>query len=321
MKGSTIVPLSKCVTLHRGLEAEKGSEVMRTLVRSNPAAITALLGGTRDENGNWKECVYESPIMDVPSLSSNYYNGTSCQNHPELTSLCDWLSSCVFDTPVHICKCAWPVWFSCSAVVQRYMYCCMLTLWFITVRIASCVGLCFSLSTGKFISQQELVPATQTQCALARSTTLQGMGMCSLLPLHADECLPSALAACYDAKSHCVWTLCDNGVDVWDCAGRCRIALHQLAQRLADGSIEKLIPSTCGQAESISVAEAISLMLRHIGIESCQITPSKGVGGAVVHSLPLLFLQQCCDQLEWSVEEKNWANVQATVITLQVCCN
>lgn len=99
------------------------------------------------------------------------------------------------------------------------------------------------------------------------------------------------------------------------------MALHQVAQRLAGGGIEKLIPSSSSQLDTIGVAEAISLMLRHIGIESCQIAPSRGIGTAVMHSLPLLFLQQCCDQLEWSLEEKNWPNVQAIVITLQVCLN
>lgn len=55
-QGSNIALCSKCVTLQRGVEAEKGSEVMRSLVRNNPAAITALLGGSRDENGNWRVC-------------------------------------------------------------------------------------------------------------------------------------------------------------------------------------------------------------------------------------------------------------------------
>ena len=50
-EGSKIVAEGKCVTLQRGVETEKGSDVMRTLVRSNPAAITALLGGSREENG------------------------------------------------------------------------------------------------------------------------------------------------------------------------------------------------------------------------------------------------------------------------------
>lgn len=50
-EGSKIVVQGKCVTLQRGVEIEKGSDVMRTLVRSNPAAITALLGGSREENG------------------------------------------------------------------------------------------------------------------------------------------------------------------------------------------------------------------------------------------------------------------------------
>ena len=119
-----------------------------------------------------------------------------------------------------------------------------------------------------------------------------------------------------------MWTLCDNGVDVWDCAGRCRIALHQVAQRMTEGSIEKLIPAiSCGQVDSINVGEAVALMLRHIGIESCQISPVNGMGTYMTYSLPLVFLEQCCDQLKWSMEEKSWSNVQAIVITLQVCFN
>lgn len=57
------------------------------------------------------------------------------------------------------------------------------------VVAASCVSICFSLSSGKFISQQELIPTTQTQCALARSTSLQGIGTyiprCQLVPINA----------------------------------------------------------------------------------------------------------------------------------------
>ena len=97
-----------------------------------------------------------------------------------------------------------------------------------------------------------------------------------------------------------------------------RIAPHQLAARLGKASIEDLIPSLSG-SKTMSVSEAISLMLRHIGMESCRLVPEFST--TVVHNLPLSFLEQCAELLDCSLKEQAWANAQAIIITLQVSVN
>ena len=66
------------------------------------------------------------------------------------------------------------------------------------------------------------------------------------------------------------------------------------------------------------VSEAIKLLLRHIGIESCRLVPGFEIGNTVSHNLPLVFLGQCCDLLDSSVREREWGNSQAIIITLLV---
>ena len=111
---------------------------------------------------------------------------------------------------------------------------------------------------------------------------------------------------------------------MWDCAGKVRIAPHQLASRLGKDSIHDLIPPSppppgSEGAESTTISEAISLMLRHIGMESCRLVPEFST--TVVHSLPLAFLDQCCHLLECSMQDLAWGNAQAVIITLQVGVN
>ena len=131
-------------------------------------------------------------------------------------------------------------------------------------------------------------------------------------------------AACYDSRNHCVWTCNDDWIDVWDCAGKVRVAAHQLASRLGKSSITELIPPPLiphqphpYSSNTITVAEAISLMLRHVGIESCRLVPGCEFSTTVVHNLPLSFLEQCCDLLRCSVKEGGWDNALAVVVTLQ----
>lgn len=134
--------------------------------------------------------------------------------------------------------------------------------------------------------------------------------------LHISLLIP---AACYDSSNHCVWTCNDDWIDIWDCGNKLRIATHQLITRLGKSSIEDLVPPpppSQSKDESMSVSEAISLMLRHIGIESCRLVPEYST--TVVHSLPLAFLEQCCELLDCSVKEEAWGNAQAVVITLEV---
>ena len=124
-----------------------------------------------------------------------------------------------------------------------------------------------------------------------------------------------------------MWTCNDDYIDVWDCTGKVRVAAHQLALRLGKACVEELIPATSPPSSSSSsssskpatlpVSEAIALMLRHIGIESCRLAPGFEFTMVVVHSLPLSFLRQCCDLLEAGVAEGAWSNVQAVVVTLQ----
>lgn len=126
-------------------------------------------------------------------------------------------------------------------------------------------------------------------------------------------------AACYDSRNHCLWTCNNDWIDIWDCAGKVRVAIHHLASRLGKTDITELIPSLQADQGTILVSEAITLMLRHIGIESCRLVPGSEFSMTVVHSLPLTFLEQCCDLLDYSVRKENWENALAIVITMQVC--
>lgn len=67
-----------------------------------------------------------------------------------------------------------------------------------------------------------------------------------------------------------------------------------------------------------SVSEAIRLLLRHIGIESCRLVPSSQMRSVIPHNLSLVFLEQCCDLLSSAVTENDWENCQAIIITLLV---
>ena len=51
-------------------------------------------------------------------------------------------------------------------------------------------------------------------------------------------------------------------------------------------------------------------------MESCRLVPEFST--TVVHSLPLSFLEQCCQLLEYSMGDQTWPNAQAVIITLQV---
>ena len=125
-------------------------------------------------------------------------------------------------------------------------------------------------------------------------------------------------AACYDSRNHCLWTCNNDWIDIWDCAGKVRVAIHHLASRLGKTDITELIPSLQADQGTIPVSEAITLMLRHIGIESCRLVPGSEFSMTVVHSLPLGFLEQCCDLLDCNVHKENWENALAIVITMQV---
>ena len=130
-------------------------------------------------------------------------------------------------------------------------------------------------------------------------------------------------AACYDSRNHCVWTCNDDWIDVWDCAGKVHVAAHLIASRLGKASIAELIPPSLTphqphpySSNAISVSEAISLMLRHVGIESCRLVPGCEFSTTVVHNLPLSFLEQCCDLLKCNLKDGSWDNALAVVVTL-----
>ena len=133
--------------------------------------------------------------------------------------------------------------------------------------------------------------------------------------------LPPPPAACYDATNHCVWTASDDWIDVWTCASCVRPAAHLLAVRMNHPSLSSLIPPspTADAPGTILLRDAIDLLLRHSGIESCRLVPSRDFSDPITHSLSLKFLRHCCIILEYSVEEKSWNNALASIITLQVC--
>ena len=117
-----------------------------------------------------------------------------------------------------------------------------------------------------------------------------------------------------------MWTVCDTWIDIWTCIGRVRPAAHLLAARMGQDSLEKLIPTSQEEqtSETIPIEEAIVLLLRHSGMESCRLTPGKDFGTPVVHSLSLSFLTHCCDILEHCIARDQYENALANVITLQV---
>ena len=124
-------------------------------------------------------------------------------------------------------------------------------------------------------------------------------------------------AACYDSINHCVWTVSDDWVDVWSCAGRVRPAAHLLAVRMNHGSVSSLIPSP-SQGAASTLRDTIDLLLRHSGMESCRLVPSQAFSRPVEHNLKLTFLRHVLSIVQCSVEEKSWNNVLANIITLQV---
>ena len=206
--------------------------------------------------------------------------------------------------------------------------------------------------------------------------------------------LPTHTAVCYDHFNHCVWTSNDDWIDMWDCTGKVRLAVHHLATRLGKTSASELIPEPdksqktvegihscivvqcmltqkpaviqkiihiplhfpiylspfpspflCPSPPSPSpcpllshlphpspflstslslslslllVSEAIRLLLRHIGIESCRLVPSSEMRSVVPHHLSLVFLDQCCDLLSAAMSEGDWENCQAISVTLLV---
>ena len=85
-------------------------------------------------------------------------------------------------------------------------------------------------------------------------------------------------------------------------------------------SLDGLIPtqSTHPESQSIPIREAIRLLLRHSGVESCRLSPGKDFGSPVPHNLSLSFLEHCCDILEYSIANKQLDNALTCVITLQV---
>lgn len=96
------------------------------------------------------------------------------------------------------------------------------------------------------------------------------------------------------------------------------MAVHHLATRLGKSSVADLIPPLRANGDSIHISDAITLILRHIGIESYRLVPGYEFSTIVVHHLPISFLQHCCDILEASVANDNWGNALPIVITLQV---
>lgn len=130
--------------------------------------------------------------------------------------------------------------------------------------------------------------------------------------------IPPYTAACYDPRNLCVWTANDDWIDVWDCAGKVKVSACHLDARL--GRLELNRDTAASDPNTMCVSSAISILLRHIGVESCRLVPGLEFSTLVVHSLPLSFLSQCCDLLESSMAAESWGNAQAVIVTLQVQC-
>ena len=135
-------------------------------------------------------------------------------------------------------------------------------------------------------------------------------------PVHVTLHASPLPAACYDPRNLCVWTTNDDWIDVWDCAGKVKLSPHHLDARL--GTIPPNPSSSPVPADRLPISRAISILLRHIGVESCRLVPGLEFSTLVVHSLPLSFLSQCCDLLKRGVGLSEWGNIQAVIITLQV---
>jgi E3 ubiquitin-protein ligase HECTD4 len=163
---------------------------------------------------------------------------------------------------------------------------------------ALCVSVCFSIQSGSTLSQSELMPSPNLHCALAKGASMNSM------------------AVCYDYHNHCVWTSNDDWIDTWDCTGKVRLAVHHLATRLGKTSASELIPELDKSQKTVEVSEAISLLLRHIAIESCRLVPSSEMRSVVPHHLSLVFLDQCCDLLTAAMSQRDWENCQAISVTL-----
>ena len=78
--------------------------------------------------------------------------------------------------------------------------------------------------------------------------------------IHCDIISFPCSAACYDSINHCVWTSNDDWIDLWDCCGKARPAVHLLASRLGKTSTQDLIPVT---DKSQKTMEGERLLLYH----------------------------------------------------------
>ncbi len=82
--------------------------------------------------------------------------------------------------------------------------------------------------------------------------------------------------------------------------------------------LKDLIPDHT-DSDTVSITEAILLLLRHSGIMSCRLTPAKDLSLPVPRSLLLAFLDNCCSILEYCLNNKQIDNCLSILITLEVC--
>ena len=125
------------------------------------------------------------------------------------------------------------------------------------------------------------------------------------------------LAYCYDHIDHCLWSVTDEWVDLWTCIGKVKPAPHLLALRMGKSCLKDLIPDL-PDSDTVSITDAILLLLRHSGIMSCRLTPAKDISLPAPRSL-ISILDNCCGILEYSLDHNHIDNCLSIIITLEVC--
>ena len=163
-----------------GLESEKSSEMVKALVRSNPAyastAISTLLGGSKDD-----------------TCEHTHTTHTHAHTHTHTHVSCVPVSAAAGAT-------------SMGLSIRTLLHCACYTTGSALILLtapptsgsgsgggrgglfgpqgghtskALCVAVCFSLQSGAFTTQLELPPLPSLHCALAKGASMQTMGMYS----------------------------------------------------------------------------------------------------------------------------------------------
>ena len=141
--------------------------------------------------------------------------------------------------------------------------------------------------------------------------------VCCTLHVRTYVCLFSPKAACYDFHSHSVWASCAHWIGAWHSPGKTFVPAQRLAHSCVRRSVNEQLVAV--DDNSLPLSAAISMILDHVGLQSCLLVPGVEAAIAYKHSYPLSFLEQCCDLLENSLSEGRWSNCLSLLVSLQVC--